>query len=44
LIDLADRACKAVYGGGSLTELANAAYAKHAPPFQYQSERANRPG
>lgn len=44
LIDLADRACNAVYGGGSLTELANAAYARHAPPFRYQSERANRPG
>jgi hypothetical protein len=44
LIDLADRACTAVYGGGSLTEMANAAYAKHAPPFRYQSERANRPG
>jgi hypothetical protein len=43
LIDLADRACTAVYGGGSLTELANAAYARHAPPFRYQSERANRP-
>jgi hypothetical protein len=44
LIDLADGACKAVYGGGSLTELTNAAYARHAPPFRYQSERANRPG
>jgi hypothetical protein len=43
LIDLADRACKAGCGGGSLTDLANAAYAKHAPPFRYQSERANRP-
>ncbi|MDB5306942.1 MAG: hypothetical protein JWO38_1144 [Gemmataceae bacterium] len=43
LIDLADRACTAVYGGGSLTEMTNAAYAKHAPPFRYQSERANRP-
>lgn len=44
LIDLADRACNAVYGGGSLGEMTNAAYAKHAPPFRYQSERANRPG
>jgi hypothetical protein len=43
LIDLADRTCKAVYGGGSLTEMANAAYAKLGPPFRYQSERANRP-
>ena len=44
LIDLADRACKAVYGGGSLKEMANVAYARHGPPFQYQSERANRMG
>jgi hypothetical protein len=44
LIDLADRACKAVYGGGSLVEMANVAYAKVAPPFRFQSERANRPG
>jgi hypothetical protein len=44
LIDLADRACQAVYGGGSLKEMANAAYARHASPFRYQSERANRPG
>ncbi|MBX9581444.1 MAG: hypothetical protein K2X87_14175 [Gemmataceae bacterium] len=43
LIDLADRACRDVYGGGSLTEMANTAYAKCAPPFRYQSERANRP-
>jgi hypothetical protein len=42
LIDLADRTCKAIYGG-NLTELANAAYAKVGPPFRYQSERANRP-
>lgn len=44
LIDLADRACNAVYGGGSLAEMTDAAYARHAPPFRYQSERANRPG
>lgn len=43
LIDLADRACQAVYGGGSLKEMTDAAYARHAPPFRYQSERANRP-
>ncbi len=43
LIDLADRTCKAVYGGGSLSEMANAAYARLGPPFRYQSERANRP-
>lgn len=43
LIDLADRACQAVYGGGSLADMTNAAYARHAPPFRYQSERANRP-
>lgn len=44
LIDLADRTCKSVYGGGSLKDMADAAYAKHGPPFRYQSERANRPG
>lgn len=43
LIDLADRACTAASGTGSLTDLMNTAYAKHAPPFRYQSERANRP-
>jgi hypothetical protein len=44
LIDLANRACNAVYGGGNLKDMANAAYAKHGPAFHYQSEWANRPG
>jgi hypothetical protein len=43
LIDLADRACTLVYGGGSLTEMANAAYARAGVPFRYGTERANRP-
>jgi hypothetical protein len=43
LIDLADRMCKSVYGGGSLEELAGVAYARAGVPFRYQSERANRP-
>ena len=43
LIDLADRTCKSVYGGGSLTEMANAAYARvgAAAPLP---ERAGRTG
>ncbi len=43
LIDLADRACHAVYGGGGLREMANAAYARAGAPFRYASERVNRP-
>lgn len=43
LIDLADRACKSVYGGGSLRELVDAAYAKCGAGVRYGSERANRP-
>ena len=42
LIDLADRACQSVYGGGTLDDMVNTAYARHGPPFVYQSERANR--
>jgi hypothetical protein len=42
LIDLADRTCGTVYGGGSLRDLADTAYARLGPPFVYQSERANR--
>src|SRR5688572_32330500 len=40
LIDLADRACQAVYGGGSLAEMTNAAYARseeHTSELQSQS-------
>jgi hypothetical protein len=44
LIDLTDRACKSVYGGGSLKEMANAAYAKAGAGVRYGSERQNRPG
>jgi hypothetical protein len=43
LIDLADRNCKAQYGGGSLQDVANAAYARAGAPFRYGSERQNRP-
>jgi len=43
LIDLADRVCKSVYAGGSLKEMAEAAYAATEAPFRYQSERATRP-
>jgi hypothetical protein len=43
LIDLVDRACKSVYGGGSLKEMADAAYAKAGAGVQYGSERQNRP-
>ena len=44
LIDLADRACRSAYGGGSLQEMANAAYAKAGVGSRYGSERQNRPG
>jgi hypothetical protein len=43
LIDLADRACKSVYGGGSLRELVDAAYARCGAGVRYASERINRP-
>jgi hypothetical protein len=43
LIDLADRACKSVYGGGSLRDVADAAYAKRGAAFRFASERQNRP-
>jgi hypothetical protein len=43
LIDLADRACKSVYGGGSLRELVDAAYARCGAGVRYSSERINRP-
>ena len=43
LIDLTDRACKSVYGGGSLKEMAAAAYAKAGAGVRYGSERQNRP-
>ena len=43
LIDLADRACKSVYGGGSLSELVDSAYARCGAGLRYSSERCNRP-
>jgi hypothetical protein len=43
LIDLVDRACQSVYGGGSLKEMADAAYAKAGAGTRYGSERQNRP-
>jgi hypothetical protein len=43
LIDLADRTCASVYGGGSLREIANAAYARAGVGLRYGSERQNRP-
>jgi hypothetical protein len=44
LIDLADRTCKGVYGGGSLKEIAETAYARAGVGLRFGSERANRPG
>jgi hypothetical protein len=43
LIDLADRACKSVYGGGSLRDMTDAAYARCGAGVRYTSERTNRP-
>jgi hypothetical protein len=42
LIDLADRVCNSIYGGGSLRDMAAAAYAAAGAPFRFQSERATR--
>jgi hypothetical protein len=43
LIDLADRACKSPYGGGSLRDMTDAAYASCGAGVRYASERTNRP-
>ncbi|MCI0704343.1 MAG: hypothetical protein L0241_25065 [Planctomycetia bacterium] len=43
LLDMAHNMCKAQYGGGSLRDVANAAYARAGAPFRYGSERQNRP-
>ena len=43
LIDLADRTCKSIYGGGSLRDIADAAYARIGAGLRYGSERQNRP-
>ena len=42
LIDLADRVCGSIYGGGSLQDLTAAAYAASGVPWRYLSERATR--
>jgi hypothetical protein len=42
LIDLADHVCRSVYGGGSLREMAETAYARAGAPFRFQSERHTR--
>ena len=42
LIDLADRVCRSVYGGGSLQEMAAEAYAAAGAPFRFGSERDTR--
>lgn len=42
LIDLADRVCASIYGGGSLHDLTSAAYAASGVPWRYLSERATR--
>lgn len=43
LIDLADRTCKSIYGGGSLHDVAAQAYARVGAGLRYGSERQNRP-
>lgn len=43
LIDLADRVCGSIYGGGSLRDLTGAAYATSGVPWRYLSERTTRP-
>jgi hypothetical protein len=42
LLDLADRVCASVYGGGSLRHLADATYSNTGAAFRYQSERPTR--
>ncbi len=42
LIDLADRVCGSIYGGGSLQDLTAAAYAASGVPWRYLSERTTR--
>jgi hypothetical protein len=43
LIDLADRTCSSVYGGGKLREMTDLAYARNGAGFRYTSERTHRP-
>jgi hypothetical protein len=42
LIDLADHYCRSIYGGQTLREMAQSAYADADAPFRYQSERPTR--
>src|SRR5262249_49446792 len=42
LIDLADGACKVIYGGATLAELAQNAFVAAGAPFRYGSERDTR--
>jgi hypothetical protein len=42
LIDLADRACHSTYGGASLQQMADMAFAKAGAAFRYGSERQSR--
>jgi hypothetical protein len=42
LIDLADRVCGSIYGGGRLQDMTAAAYAASGAPWRYLSERATR--
>ena len=41
LIDLADHVCRSVFGGGSLRDMTDAAYAASGVPWRYLSERAH---
>jgi hypothetical protein len=42
LIDLADHYCRSIYGGQTLREMTQSAYADAGAPFRYQSERPTR--
>lgn len=43
LIDLADHYCRSIYGGQTLREMAQSAYAAADAPYRYQTERPTRP-
>jgi hypothetical protein len=42
-IDLADAACRAVFGGGAFDDAVTAAYQTHGEPARYLTERQTRP-
>ena len=42
LIDLADKYCESIYGGRTLREMAETAYAAAGTPYRYQTERPTR--